>query len=82
MVHTLPTRIKSTHSLNERQPGATLAAARREKGGGSFELRRGGGGRVKADNIDGDVVVAIPRLPLTRNAVCEDPRPERKTGEK
>jgi len=27
-----------------------------------------------------DVVVAIPRLPLVRNAVCVDLKPERKMG--
>ena len=32
------------------------------------------------DCVEGDVVEAIPRLPLVRNAVCEDLKPERKTG--
>jgi len=32
------------------------------------------------DCADGDAVVAIPRLPLARNAVCEDLKPERKAG--
>jgi len=32
------------------------------------------------DCVDGGVVVAIPRLPLPRNVVRDDLKPERKTG--
>lgn len=36
---------------------------------------------ISLDCVDGEVVlVAIPRLPLARNAVCEDLKPERKIG--
>ena len=53
-------------------------------------MKRKGGVRKRArtihgislDCVDGDVVVLIPRLPLTLNAVCEDLKPERKIGAK
>ena len=35
---------------------------------------------MSLDFVEGDAEVAIPRLPLARNAVCEDLKPDRKMG--